>query len=633
MPDDDGLTSVERWRARLLLELLALGLVVAAALTAVSLLSGDWLIAGECVVLGFLLGAGAAIVRRRGAVQLVSQTLLGAMAFIFGATTFMEARLDGAGLAWTAVLPFLSVLLVGPRSLRVWAPVALGLALLIAFRPQGLLPTFELSPVVPFVRAASLILVVVTASLAYSRDQGEALAELGRVNSAKSSFLATISHELRTPLNGVLGMTEFLLQQEREPQALVRLGVMKQSSEAMVTLIDDILDIDAVERGTLTIEPDDFDVRALAADLKALYQATAAQKNLELEVSVSPAIPLALHGASDRIRQVLANLVSNAIRYSSRGFIRVDLSVPPEAPRHGLGLVSFSVRDEGAGISPEDLPKLFKPYAQLQAAGGRRQGSTGLGLVLSQQLVTAMGGRLEVESVVGAGSRFFFTLPLGAAVKVSPPAVALPPTPGTASVDDDSGPPPSRLEATPEVNAPLGAPSLQGAVPVAGGASGFAGATASILATPPTRSESRGALAPSPVLVVDDNPINLRVACGMLRLEGYEVRTATNGAEALEAVQREPFALVFMDCHMPTMDGLEATRRIRALSPPVNAIPIVALTAAALPEELRGCIDAGMDDTLTKPLTLAALRRALEKVRTRQRERGGNGLGAAATPE
>ena len=369
----------------------------------------------------------------------------------------------------------------------------------------------------------------------------------------KTNFLANVSHELRTPMNGVLGLTDLLLTSELSPAQRDQLELLQRSGRSLVTLLNDLLDMSKVEAGKMELDPVDFDLRRQLEDLRALHEPVARARGLTLTLEGSD-LPSAVRGDALRLRQVLNNLLNNAIKFTPSG--SVTLSVREAPP----GLFHFEVKDTGIGIAKDVLPRLFSAFAQAEAGITRRYGGTGLGLALSRELVALMGGTLGVESLEGKGTTLRFTIAL-----------------------------------TPSVGALVEAPEVPAVRPSAD---------------------------VHPVLVVDDNPINLRVACGLVEKAGYRTLTATNGAEALGVVQAQPVFLVLMDCHMPVMDGYEATERIRALDGDVAMVPVIALTASAMPEELERCRRAGMNDCLIKPVTLAMLERSLGRVAAMQARLG-----------
>jgi CheY-like chemotaxis protein len=347
-------------------------------------------------------------------------------------------------------------------------------------------------------------------------------------------------------MNGVLGMIEVLLHGQPTTEQREQLGLAHRSGEALVSLINDLLDMSKIEAGKLEVVPGDFALRALLSDVQHLFSPLAEQKNLALELEVAPAVPEQIRGDALRLRQVLANLVNNGLKFTAAGKVTIAVSAPV------AGRVRFSVSDTGIGIPADVLPRLMVPFAQADASTTRRYGGTGLGLALSRELVALMGGTLSVQTEPGRGTCFSFELPFEAArAPLTQPGAPAKPAPSHAA----------RL----------------------------------------------------PVLVVDDNPINLRVATSLVERAGFPTRTATNGREALELMQRERFGLVLMDCHMPEMDGYETTERLRAMPGPLAKIPVVALTASAMPEDLERCRLAGMNECLTKPIAYDALAEMLTR--------------------
>ncbi len=367
-----------------------------------------------------------------------------------------------------------------------------------------------------------------------------------RAVKVQGEFLATMSHELRTPMNGVIGMSELLLAEgPRDELQARRLTTIRESGAALLTIINDILDYSKIEAGGRTLLSTAFRPGDVVDGVRALLAPVAAAKELVLEYDEGTAPP-AVFADLEATRQVLLNLVSNALKFTGHGAVKVR--VTQEAQRCRVAVI-----DTGLGIAPEHLPRLFQRFSQAEASTTRRFGGTGLGLAISRRLVEGMGGTIGAESQVGVGSTFWFTLPL-------PPEGMVPVT-----------------NLVPRLAAPQPMRALK-------------------------------------VLLVEDNPINQRVADGMLKRLGHAVVLAENGREAVEAAQERDFDLVLMDIHMPEMDGLEATRSLRAMGGALARLPIVALTASAMTEERQACFDAGMDEVLTKPLTLATLRACLAEL-------------------
>ena len=409
------------------------------------------------------------------------------------------------------------------------------------------------------------------------RASNEALerssAEARQASEAKARFLATMSHEIRTPMHAVLGMNRLALATDLDPQQRDYLEKIQLSATHLLGIIDDVLDASKLEAGKLALERGELDVRQVVDTVATLLATAVADKGLALHVEIAPEVPATLEGDALRLRQVLVNLVTNAVKFTAAGSVTVR--VERLADEADEVVLRFAVRDTGIGMSDEQRRRLFDAFAQADASITRRYGGTGLGLAISRSLVELMRGEIGVESRTGAGSTFWFS------ARFAP-----------ASADTPRRPEPP-AEAVPD-DAPLD-PALR-------------------------------------VLVVEDNALNREVAAGLLAGLGLTPSFAVDGLQALEALRRERFDVVLMDIQMPVMDGITATRRMRA-DATLREVPVIAMTASVFAGDRDGCLAAGMNAVVTKPVDPAALARVLRRYGARRADAPGDGAPALGRAE
>jgi signal transduction histidine kinase/ActR/RegA family two-component response regulator len=412
---------------------------------------------------------------------------------------------------------------------------------LVGWRPMGYFPALLAGTVTAATVAAyALQWINMRAADAQREALERAQRESESASRAKSAFLAVVSHELRTPLNGILGLTESLLDRTHSPEDRDALETIRRSGDALLGLVNDILDMSKIESGHLQVTLSPYALSEVFSAVEKLYCANAAERGLTFEVVAPTDAPAWVDGDARRLRQVIYNLVSNALKFTPSGGVRVE-------GRWAAERLTVSVNDTGIGLAPDVRAQLFQPFFQGERGASRHTEGTGLGLAISRELVTRMGGDITVTSERGVGSTF--------TLEVDAPAAEAP--------------------------------------------------------APATRETPLVGTLPPRVMLVEDNVVNQRVARALLTRMGVSVVVAEDGQACLDLLEGSTFDLVLMDVQMPVLDGLETTRRIRALPDARRTLPVIALTAAVFEDDKRKVIEAGMDELVAKPIRSDVLRKAM----------------------
>lgn len=549
-PEMVGSMGTAARRARICIAAAVVGVMASLTAAAVRVVHERYFFAAACVVAALAFALVPALQRRTGSTRLAGHAVTGLMwASIAAGNLASGGTVQGLAMA-SVLVPLVGVMILGARRGAVWGALA---AIQAAVAPwlgrsglQLLLdPPADLRATMLLVAPPVAVLAALVVAVTFRRLEEGALDELAEAldtakaaSRAKSTFLASMSHELRTPMNGIVGALALLEDEPLSPTQRRNANIAMQSANTLLTLLGNVLDIAKVEAGALDVNRRPFhvgnEVRGAAEGLQGL----ADRAGIELRVCIGGAADRRAMGDAGRVRQIVTNLLGNALKFTETGSVDVTLE------SLAVGWVQLEVADTGPGIEADLLPRIFEPFVRGEACDGRE--GTGLGLAIVREVVEAMGGGLGVASEVGKGTTITVALPLPAEPR------------------------------------PLGSSSAE-------------------------LEELTG----KRVLVVEDNQVNQLILCQLLRKLGLEPDVARDGLEGVEMWELNAYDLVLMDCQMPRLDGLAATRQIRAREPSGVRTPIVALTAAALRGDRERCIEAGMDDYLTKPVTLEGLESAL----------------------
>lgn len=532
------------------------------------------------LLLGTIIIGTVAFFKRIKSFFLVREIITGSVYVCLAWLSYALGGVFSAASFWLIIPPLLAIFYGSLRSGFIWLVLCIATIIVLSGAMENGF-NFPATPVnnellLQTVSICGLILVIFALAYFFERGKQEAALQIQEADRklrakekvelmakkaedaslAKSAFLAMMSHEIRTPLNGVLGMTGLLSETPLTSEQREYAHVIRVSGEALLTVINDILDFSKVESGKLEFENSNFQIKNLIDEAIGIVNLQANAKGDTLKTQLDPNVPLWVSGDPSRIRQVLINLLMNAVKFTEFGSIELNVKLIQKDEASQQIMLLFSVIDTGIGMDQNVRDKLFQPFSQGDASTSRKYGGTGLGLAISKRLVELMHGEIGVESHVGQGSKFWFKLPLKEA------------QPENENDDIEEQQNTQRLQ---------------------------------------QKQSAR-------ILLVDDVATNVQVGLRILNRLGYHADAVGNGFEAVQAIRFVPYDLILMDCQMPEMDGYEATKSIRKMkNHKINRVPIIAMTAHALKGDKEKCLAAGMDDYISKPIDLKEIEIKIEK--------------------
>lgn len=502
---------------------------------------------------------------------------------------------DGTGintslLPFIVIIPMLNGFIAGPRMALLSGALSLGF-IFVLFKGSAISATDAAEVGIITQRAlqagfAISLVSIIAATFSENTFHAFHLLESNvrrarRAESAKMAFLAAMSHELRTPLNGVLGLTEAMRRTDLDQEQFQLMNTIDRSGRSLLVILNDILDLSKIDAKKLQINPVAFNPRELMDDVADMWRETAGAKGLDVTVQIDPAMPDHIVGDDLRIRQIVSNIVSNAVKFTEQGSITItaQCDTSPQGEPH----LAITVTDTGDGIPECAQARIFNPFEQAESGITRRHGGTGLGLAICQNLARLMRGTIDLDTQMGVGSAFRLTVPFTPA--------PFPPVPVSAEMGPPAAPAASRTPSAAVAEAERAPASAPGGAPTA----------------------DQAGLNGLRVLLVEDNHVNQVVAGHFLHAMGIDFDVAENGAVGLDCLAKDKYDVILMDKHMPVMNGVQATKAIRRLDTPVAAIPIIACTADALTGEEEALRLVGFSDFIAKPIDLEGLRKIIAR--------------------